>query len=237
MTPDLFDNLSILIVEDETLGDGFAQDLRDYFSNAKVDRGWTHQEGMDRVRSRADEPYNVAFLDFFLPELTEAGEKTIDTAILTVLPLKTIVIHISAYGEDSAKVKPLLEAWENRPQRPFHFVTKGDGFTRRAVQEMKSAIATSYFRTRREELFSAEGTSAQLPWTRNAPSSARNDALQSYELTEFYVDAAEYWDFLAEDFRGELKQAFGFAMIDGKPCLGVVTREQALGPKSKEEAR
>ena len=222
MTTNIFDNLCILIVEDDKLGEGFVQDCRDNLHKPTVDWARTHDEGMAKVRSRGTQPYHVVFLDYFLPEHNAAGGKSINQTILTVIPSDTIVIHISAFAQHKDVIS-LHEAWSSQAQRSFHFVAKGIGFTQRAIKELKTATATSHFQLRFSELFTGDASIGQVPWARRQPYAPRTDISHSFAISEFCVDAADYWEFLDSPFQELLKQAFGFKMIGDKACLGVIS--------------
>jgi DNA-binding NarL/FixJ family response regulator len=230
MNDTFFCDLRMLIVEDQhpTASD-LRIELEKAFPRVSIDCASTISEATECLRQARDAAvrYDAAILDFRLPRERIGGEEVADFSLrseILGLSRETIIIHMSAHSGDPdiERFRQMRDA--TTEDYPAFIAKEADrDWSMELIAALKTGLCTREFRSRLGALFRREETETPPSSARSEPPPPRSDAARSFALSEFYVDAGRNWAFLSEPLRKELKAAFGFEMIGGKPCLGIMS--------------
>ena len=241
MTDTFLHQRRILIVEDQrATASDLRLELEKELPDVVIHVAATIAEATEYIREVRESncAYDAAIIDFRLPRESVGGEEVADFSLrseLLSLSAATVIIHMSAHSGDPdiERFRSMRDA--GTEDYPAFIAKEADrDWSKELIDALKTGLCTREFRRRLQQVFPRGEMAATASGERGELPPPRSDAARSYALSEFYMDAGRNWAFLSEPLRRELKAAFGFEMIGGKPCLGFMSLSESLAKDPSE---
>jgi CheY-like chemotaxis protein len=203
----------ILIVEDEPkLLEELRESFRGYFPDSKIELAGAVDDALQLVKAAFSSGwfYDVAVLDLRLPR-QEGGHAELDETICREIRdtrRDTLVIHISAYGEEQDVLRHLENYHDDSGDPQSRLLKKGDPeFWDKLEKKAKEYLYGGLIEQQMDKLF---------PYPRSASAGSRLGARSklsdqgslTLELNNLARDIATYWDHLDEKLRCRIQERF-----------------------------
>jgi CheY-like chemotaxis protein len=203
----------IIVEDDEPALRQLKSLLSEEFPDSSVHTAKTVEEGDERlqVSVREGRNYDAALLDFMLPKF-QGEPAEIDHSLCEKIRSKsqgTLVIHMTAFGEDREVVKHLAEA-HSEPSGPWFFL----------ISKSTSDWPLVLLKTLRTFLYSRE-ISEQMEhlfgYSTKTSTSSRAEALRrpavrkggvTHRLAVLQQSIAEHWPDLTESLKARIHETF-----------------------------
>lgn len=225
----------ILIVEDESFAESLAFYLESKFPSATVRVAKTITQAAALIKD--EPPFDFAVLDYHIP-FDEGHNPSREPGLKGMLKKSNPAvqtIRVTAYDKDDA-LKLTGELTPDDGYLENAFLSKEDDPSSKVGGWILQAYHTRRIRMKMTSLLQGaaipqSGPSPLRPRT-SAQRNTINDRERSLDFAMFFLDAGQYWEFLAPRLQQDLDNAFGHVVMeDGGHLVGVV-KDNSLQTKT-----
>lgn len=176
--------------------------LREVFPDALIEIASTVAEGRDKIRTAAanSQSFDIAVLDFKLPAykgLNPEIDESLCQEIKSGMP-ETLVIHITAFHEDSAVIKHIARHHTGKSGPRAELIQKNDYWAEKLLSEIKAYLIE-------RQLYSLFEKQAEATEIRKVLSSSGS---LTHMLAALSRDIAAYWHDLDDATKARIREYF-----------------------------
>ena len=193
----------ILLVEDvlRTLEE-LRELLQDVFPNASLETASTVADGQNKIWTAAtnNQPFDIAILDFKLPAhkgLNPEIDESLCQEIKSKMP-KTLVIHITAFHEDSAVTTHIAKHHTGKNAPRVELIQKNDDWPEKLLSEIKAYLIERQL----DSLFDGQTDATE------ARKVVRSSGSLTHALAALSRDIANHWHDLDDATRARIREYF-----------------------------